>query len=101
MPDDASGPGRDEDLSADSGSGHSTDLGSGSSHAEGGDAPHRAFGSVTPGSGTPDLAGDTDPSEAAGPSEGTPEDVRIGGERPGLEDEEGAPAGDHGRETAP
>src|SRR4051812_20414694 len=101
MPDEATGPGRDEDLGGDT-SGHSTDIGSGSSHAQGGDAPHRAFGSVTPGADNPYSAEDANAaSDASSPSEGTPEDLRIGGERPGLKDEEGAPAGDDGRETAP
>ena len=60
--------------------------------------PQKAFGSVTPGGDTPDLEGD--PEASSGPTEGTPEDLKPGGER-FVDEDEGADAGDHGRETAP
>ena len=63
-----------------------------------GDDPHHAFGSVTPGEDPP--AADGDPEAASGPTEGTPEDLKPGGERV-VDEEAGADAGDHGRETAP
>jgi hypothetical protein len=102
MPDDPMAPGRAEDVTADSGSGRDTDLGSPSSRPESGDEPHRAFGSSTPGEGSPLSAEDANPeADATGPSEGTPEDLRPGGEREGLDDDAGADAGEHGREAAP
>ncbi len=96
------GPGRSDDVSGDTQGGRNTDLGSGPGHGRDGDEPHRAFGSATPGAGNPFSADEANAdADATGPSEGTPEDVRIGGERAGLDEETGADAGDQGRETAP
>ena len=99
MPDDPRGPGRADDPGRVSNASRDTDLGSPNAGPQAGDEPHRAFGSTTPGGDTPDLEGD--PYAAAGPTEGTPEDLKPGGERPGIDPDAGADAGDHGRETAP
>ena len=99
MSDDPTGPGHGEDVGSDTAGGYSGDIGSSSSHGEGADKPHRAFGSPTPGADTPDTS-DGDPDEAAGPTEGTPEDLKPGGDRV-VDEDAGADAGDHGRETSP
>lgn len=98
MPEDTTAAdGRAGDVSADIDGGRETDLGSPSSRP-GGEDPQRAFGAVTPGEGAPATEGD--PEAADGPTEGTPEDLRPGGERV-VDEDAGADAGDHGRETAP
>jgi hypothetical protein len=95
MPEDTTAAqGRSGDVSADSDNGRNTDLGS----RPGGEDPHTAFGGVTPGEGAP--VKDGDPEAANAPSEGTPEDLKPGGDRV-VDEEAGADAGDHGRETAP
>jgi hypothetical protein len=97
MPEDTTDAGgRAGDVSADT-DGRDTDLSSPSSRPSGED-PHRAFGSATPGEGAPSMEGD--PEAASGPTEGTPEDLKPGGDR-FVDEEAGADAGDHGRETAP
>src|SRR3954452_8892759 len=73
---DALGPPAPERVSG----GGRTDVSSPSSRPQGGDEPHRAFGSATPGGATPDL-GEDDPGrteEPSGPTEGTPEDFKPG-----------------------
>lgn len=102
MPDDPTAPGRSEDVAGDSAGGRDADVSSPSSRPEAGDEPHRAFGSATPGEGSPLSADEANAdADATGPSEGTPEDLRPGGERLGRDAERGADAGDHGREAAP
>ena len=60
------------------------------------------LGSTTPGEGNPFSGEEANAaSDASSPSEGTPEDLKPGGERAGLDEDTGADAGDHGRETAP
>jgi len=87
--------GRPEDVSAGSTGGRSDDdVGSRSSRRSARDEP-RAYGSTTPGAGTP-VSGDeaNADADATGPSEGTPEDLKPGGERPGIEAEDGPLGGD-------
>lgn len=100
MPEDTTAAGgRSGDVAAEGDDGRNTDLGSRSSRPGGGsDDPQRAFGSATPGGDTPDVDGD--PEASSGPSEGTPEDLKPGGDRV-VDEEMGADKGDHGRETAP
>ncbi len=98
MPEDTTAAdGRSGDVSAGSDGGRNTDLGSPSSRPSGED-PHKAFGSATPGEGPPATEGD--PEASSGPTEGTPEDLKPGGDRV-VDEDAGADAGDHGRETAP
>jgi hypothetical protein len=98
MPDDPRAAGRADDPGTTT-DGRNTDISSPNAGPQAGDEPHRAFGSTTPGSGAPHQEGD--PQASAGPTEGTPEDLKPGGRKPGIDPDDGADAGDHGRETAP
>jgi len=82
------GAGFDRDIGADSASGYDTDLGGSTS---GGDARDAQVigGGQTERTGAPPLEGD--PDAAAGPSEGTPDDVAFGSRRTeGLDEDTGA-----------
>jgi hypothetical protein len=98
------GPGRADDATpaADTAGGRNTDVSSPNAGPQAADLPQRAFGEVQA-TGENPYEGEeaSEELDASSPSEGTPEDLKPGGDRPGLDPDDGADAGDHGRETAP
>ncbi len=82
------GAGFKRDIGADSASGYDTDIGGSTSRGDGGDA--QVIGDAKTTRTGPDLA-EGDPDAAAGPTEGTPDDLAFGRRRTvGVDEDTGA-----------